>query len=138
MTLIEKGREPTAGELRFFGILLAAFGILMGGLILYFTDSWTIAIAIWSVGLLLGTFYYTLSSAQHIMYHAWMAMFYPIGWLISHMLMAMIFYLAITPISLVMRLCGRDPLLRKLDRSTKTYWTPNNTREEAKRYFQQF
>ena len=63
---------------------------------------------------------------------------YPIGWIISHALLAMIYYLAITPIGVVMRLCGRDPLQRALDRSAKTYWTPHNVSEDTERYFQQF
>jgi hypothetical protein len=138
MALINKNREPSSGELQIFGLSLTVFGLLMGGLVVHWTSSWTIALVIWSVALLLCTFYYAVSAAQHMIYHTWMAVVYPIGWLISHALIAMVFYLVITPIGLVIQLCGRDPLQRKLDRSAKTYWTPHNTRVATKRYFQQF
>jgi hypothetical protein len=82
--------------------------------------------------------YYAVSAAQHMIYHAWMAAVYPIGWLISYALIAMVFYLVITSVGPVIQLCGRDPLQRKLGRSAKTYWTPHNTREDTQRYFRQF
>ena len=63
---------------------------------------------------------------------------YPIGWIISHALLAIVYYLVITPIGLGMRLFGRDPLQRELHRSAKTYWTPRSTIKDTARYFQQF
>ena len=138
MALIDRDREPTHGELCIFGLLLAAFGLLIGGLVLHHTGSWTIVTVIWSATLLLCTVYYVVSAAQPMIYHAWMTVVYPIGWLITHALMAMIFYLLVTPIGLLVQLSSHDPLKRKLDRSAKTYWSPHNTSENTKRYFQQF
>ncbi len=138
MALIDKNREPTPGELRLFGVLLAIFFGLLGGLVLYRVGSWTIPTVIWTAALLICAFYYAVPAARRIVFHAWMTAVYPIGWIISHALLAMIYYLAITPIGVVMRLCGRDPLQRALDRSAKTYWTPHNVSEDTGRYFQQF
>lgn len=138
MALIDRGREPTLGELRIFGLLLAAFSLLLGALVLRRTGSWTIAIIISSAALLLCVFYHAVSAAQRMIYHAWMTAVYPIGWLISHALMAIIFYLVVTPLGLVMQLFSHDPLQRKLDRSAKSYWTPHDPRENVKRYFHQF
>ena len=138
MALLDRDREPTRGELRIFGLLLAAFGFFIGGLVLYHTGSWTIAIVIWSAALLLCAFYYAVPAAQYMTYRAWMVAIYPIGWLISHALITIIFYLVMTPIGLFMQLCGYDPLQRKWDRSANTYWTLHNTRESMNRYFQQF
>ena len=47
---------------------------------------------------------------------------YPIGWVVTHVVMALIFYLVVTPLGVIMRLCGRDPMERRwLDRRAKTY-----------------
>jgi Saxitoxin biosynthesis operon protein SxtJ len=138
MALIDKNREPTTRELRIFGILLTIFGGLLGGLMLYRTGSWLIATVIWTVAFFFCAFYYAVPAARYIVYRTWMAAVYPIGWLISHTLLASIYYLMITPIGLVMRLGGRDPLQRELDRSTTTYWIPSTTPENTRRYFQQF
>ena len=138
MALIEKNREPTPNELRIFGLLLAAFGGLLGGLVLYQAGLWPVATAIWITALLLCIFYYAVPSARRMIFHAYMAVVYPIGWLVSHALLVSIYYLVLTPIGLAMRLGGRDPMQRSLDRSATTYWTPHRTRQGMGRYFQQF
>jgi Saxitoxin biosynthesis operon protein SxtJ len=138
MALIDQNHEPTPGELRVFGILLAAFGGVLGGLVLHHTGSWPMASVIWSVALLFSTFYYAVPAARYMVYRTWMTAAYPMGWLISHSLLAVIYYLVITPIGLAMRLGGRDPLQRAPDRSATTYWTPATTDEDIGRYFQQF
>jgi len=138
MALINKNREPTRGELRIFGVLLALSFGLIGGLVLHHTGSWLFASVLWTATLLLCAFYYSVPAAQSMIFHAWLAVVYPIGWIISHALLALTFYLVITPIGLAVRLCGFDPLQRELDRSAKTYWTPHHTIEDTERYFQQF
>ena len=36
--------------------------------------------------------------------------------------MSLVFYLALTPTALIMRVLGKDPLRLKMDRSTDSYW----------------
>ena len=138
MDLIEKNLPATSSQLRLFGVLLAIFFGLVGGLVLYHSSSWTLASTIWCVALVICAFYYSSKSAQHFIFRAWMAAVYPIGWFISHMLLAIIYYLLITPIGLVVRLFRSDPLQRDFDRSATTYWTLCHKSENVERYFQQF
>ena len=138
MPLLDKNRQPTLGELRMFGLILATFFSLVGGLVLWKTGSWTTAAVIWISALLLCVFYYGVPTSQWLVFRVWIATLYPIGWIISHALLAIVYYLVITPIGLGMRLFGRDPLQRELHRSAKTYWTPRSTIKDTARYFQQF
>lgn len=138
MDLIEKNLPATSSQLRIFGVLLAIFFGLVGGLVLYHTSSWILAYVIWSAALVVCVFYYTVKSSQPLIFRAWMAAVYPIGWFISHMLLALIYYLVITPIGLIVRLCKRDPLQREFDRSATTYWMDCRRNENVERYFQQF
>jgi hypothetical protein len=69
---------------------------------------------------------------------AWMAAAFPIGWVVSHTLMAVVYYLLMTPVGLVMRLLGRDPMERKLDRNASTYWKRREPTKGSQRYFRQF
>ena len=138
MALIHRNHELTPRELRIFGVLQFVFLGLVGGMLLHRTGSWTFAIVVWTITLLLCSFYYAMPTARHMVFETWMALVYPIGWIISHILLAMLFYVVITPIGWLLRLCNYDPLQRKLDRSTGTYWTTHNTGEDPKRYFQQF
>ena len=69
---------------------------------------------------------------------AWRWAAFPIGWAISHLLLVVIYYLVITPIGLVMRAAGYDPLERRIDRQAATYWTPRKPQGEPASYFRQF
>jgi hypothetical protein len=138
MALVHRNHEPTSKELRLFGAMLATFSSLLGGLALYHTGSWTVAIMIWSAGLLLSIFYYAVPNAQAIVFQAWMTVVFPIGWLISHALLALIYYFVMTPIGLVLRLWNRDLLQGKWDSSASTYWVAYRSHKDVQRYFQQF
>ena len=61
-----------------------------------------------------------------------------VGWVISHVVMGIIYYLVITPIALIFKLIGRDALQRGIDENAKTYWVEHRTGGDPKRYFKQF
>ncbi len=63
---------------------------------------------------------------------------WPIGWVVSHVLLAAVFYGVVTPVGLVMRLIGRDPLQRRFDPDAETYWTRREPAADITRYFRQF
>ena len=50
----------------------------------------------------------------------------------------LVYYGLVTPIGLVFRLMGRDPLQRRFDRALDSYWIRRRSSLPAKRYFQQF
>lgn len=64
---------------------------------------------------------------------------FPIGFVLSHLLMAVIYYLVITPIGLVFRLIGRDVLGKRVDRSPgsagSSYWHDRGPARDAASYF---
>ncbi len=45
-------------------------------------------------------------------YVAWMVLAFPIGWTVSQLVLALIYFGLFTPLALVFRLLGRDPLNR--------------------------
>ena len=55
-------------------------------------------------------------------YVVMMLVAWPIGMVVSTLLMALIFYGMFTPVGLAFRLLGRDPLHRKIDPSADSYW----------------
>jgi hypothetical protein len=71
-------------------------------------------------------------------YVAWMCAAFPIGWVVSHVLLAAVFYLLITPLGLLMRPSGRDKLKLHYDPSAASYWTRRPKPPEPSRYFRQF
>jgi hypothetical protein len=71
-------------------------------------------------------------------YVSWMVLAFPIGWAVSQAVTALLFYGLFTPIGLVFRLIGRDPLHRSRRPGVETYWSPKPTPSDPRRYFQQF
>ncbi|MDD5771195.1 MAG: SxtJ family membrane protein [Candidatus Omnitrophica bacterium] len=60
-------------------------------------------------------------------YIVWMKLAIAVAWVITRLLLAIVFYLVITPIGLLSRLFIPDPLERRIDRNRKSYW---KSREE--------
>lgn len=50
---------------------------------------------------------------------------------VSPIAIGLIFFFVITPYALVMRLAGRDALLRRLDPSAASYWVPRPAAERG-------
>jgi hypothetical protein len=63
---------------------------------------------------------------------------FPIGWVVSRLLLAILYYGVVTPMGLVLRLSGRDALrLARLAERT-TYWMPKAAPTDVRSYFRQF
>jgi hypothetical protein len=63
---------------------------------------------------------------------------WPIGWVVSHLTLALLYHGVVAPIGLALRLLGRDPLARRFDRDAPTYWEPYNPDQGMDRYLRQF
>ena len=138
MALIERNHEPTPHELRVFGLLLGPFFGLVGAIVLWRAGSWTVTIACWTVALLSAIMYHCMPSIRRPMYMAWMAIMYPIGWAVTHLLLALVYYGWVTPIGLLMRLFGHDPMRRRVNRRAGSHWIRRKPIEDVSRYFKQY
>jgi hypothetical protein len=56
----------------------------------------------------------------------WMGLALGIGWWVSRLLLLLSFVLLVTPLGLIMRLVGRDPMVRKWDEGSESYWIPRD------------
>ena len=136
MSLIER-REATSSDLKWFGVIVAGcFAVL--GTFAWLRDHPRLATTLWSTGAALMLLYYAVGPIQRLMFSMWMAITYPIGWTVTHLTMALMYYGVFTPIGLLMRLVGRDPMQRAFDRAAESYWEPHDPGSDPKRYFRQF
>ena len=147
MAMLDINLRPSPRTLRSFGfIALAGFGLL-GGVIyakggLFGLDfggaSAPAAYVLWILGLVSAVLSLLAPAANRPLYVALVLVTCPVGYLVSHVLMATVFYGVITPIGLVFRLLGRDPLHRRFDRHRPSYWVPHRPTATMERYFRQF
>jgi hypothetical protein len=63
---------------------------------------------------------------------------FPIGWFVSQLMLALLFYLLITPAALFFRLRGRDLLGRKRASDRSTFWAKKEMPQDVRSYFRQF
>ena len=137
MALIEINKNPSKGDLRFFGVVFPIFFGIIGGVVLGLTDSLNIATVIWAVAGVIPLLFFAVKPLRVPIYLGWIYLALPIGWTVSHVLMLAVFYLLFTPTGMVMKLIGRDALKRSIDRSAETYFVKHEPVATA-RYFKQF
>jgi hypothetical protein len=68
----------------------------------------------------------------------WMVLVFPVGWVVSHLVLAVLFYGLFTPVGLFFRLVGRDALTLRRRSDRGSYWESKPQVTDASRYFQQF
>jgi len=137
--MIEINWNPSRGELRVFGVGLGIFaGVLCGLGRIYWnwpTPLLAVVAILGFVALLLGVFQPPLLRP---IYLAWMIAVFPIGYVVSHVILALVYYGFITPIGCCLRLTGYDPLQKKKKQKDETYWSPRQTERKPESYFRQY
>jgi Saxitoxin biosynthesis operon protein SxtJ len=130
--------EPTALELRYFGLLLAAFFGLIGVLAWRKGASVGTAVAIGSLGAVLALVYYAVPRVRRSLFLGWRAAFRPVERTVSFVTLAAAYYLVFTPVGLIMRALGRDPLERRFEPEARSYFVRRRAAADPARYFRQF
>ena len=138
MALLDIDWNPDKKQLRIFLLLLAVFSCIVAGIYYFRTGSQTVPPMIVAVGFSIAIVGLIIPPLARLVYVVWMAAAFPIGWTVSHLTMALVYYAVVTPFGLVMRIAGRDVLGRKFDPTAKTYGREHRPTEDISRYFRQF
>ena len=136
--MIEINKNPSARELKQFGALWLIFFAIVGGIAWYRTGSQAGGVAVWTIALVTATVGFLLPSFMRLVYVGMIYVAFPIGWLISHFVLALAYYLVLTPIAFVLKMAARDSLELRFDRSVESYWTRLPRIEDPNRCFRQF
>ncbi len=147
MKMIELDFNPDARTLRQFGwIALVAFP-LVGGICYWHRGLFgfdfgqaarTVSVVFVGLGGTAGLLAWLAPRALRPLYVGLLLITAPIGFVVSYVILGVLFYLLITPLALVLRLVGYDPLKRKFEREAETYWVEVEPRALKDSYFRQF
>lgn len=123
-----RGIDRSRRALRSFGITVGAVLLIIAGVLLWRAEWHLTAVASGlaiSGGLLalLGLVAPRILKPLHV---AWMTLALILGYLMTRVILTLVFYAAVTPIGLVLRLFGKDPLDRTIDHEASTYWIPKS------------
>jgi len=117
--------NPERKQLRqFAGVWLPAFCALLGWIIARKTGHWAAVEIAWMVcgGIAVAGFVYP--PLIRPVFVGLILLTYPIGWVVSHLLLGAIFYLLFLPIGLFLRWTGHDPLQLKPPADRSLWKTP--------------
>jgi hypothetical protein len=135
MALIRINQNPSRRELRqFAGIWFPLFCLVAAGLVYASTSSTAAAGSLAAGGLLVGVTGLKRPAFMLPIYLGWMYAAFPIGWMISHLVLGTVFYLLVTPIGLAMRVTGYNPMARRFPSPESTHWVTCD-RPSSKRYY---
>jgi hypothetical protein len=90
------------------------------------------------VGAVVGLVGFLFPRALRWLFVGCMIATFPIGWLISQFVLALTFYLIITPIALFFRMLGRDVLQLKRPSADASLWKPKKQPDDIRRYLRQY
>jgi hypothetical protein len=124
--------HPERKQLRqFAGIWFPAFCALVGWLVGSRTGQWQGVQIGWGICGLIAVAGFFYPPAMRPVFVGLILLTYPIGWVVSHLLLAAIFYLLFLPIGLVLRMTGHDPLQLKPPAGNSLWKTPAGKTDPA-------
>ena len=138
MALIRANLNPTSRDLAWFSLVPLVFFGILGAVLRFQFESPKTSVVLWVVGFLITGIYCSARALRRPIYILWMRAVSPIGWTIWNVSMVVTFFLVLTPIGIVLRILGRDPLQREPDPDSTTYWIEQKSSNELSGYFEQF
>ena len=129
-------RTRETKELRqFAGLCLAVGSALVVWRLWRGGTGWSASIA--GLFLIVGAVGAMAPRAISWIYTGWMTAVFPIGWTISRLVVAAMFYLLFTPVALFFRVTGRDAL-RVHRQPRESHWVPKRQPDRMETYLRQY
>jgi hypothetical protein len=148
MAMIQVDWKPGEQQLRGFGLAgVVAFGALgawvlwrhsIVGIGLGPETARNATVVLWGLALVCGVLRWIAPAWLRPLYVGLVAMTLPIGFVMSHFVVGIVYFGVVTPIAVIFRVMGRDPLQRTVDREAATYWVRRNPTVDLARYYRQF
>jgi polyferredoxin len=134
--VIQPNWSPKKNQLRQFAVIsLFGFGLL-GFILRWRFGMETAPLVLWGIGA--ATFVAGLAAPITILplYTLLMIITMPIGWVVSNLLLGVLYFGIMTPFGFLLRATGRDPLRMKRP-ETETYWQNRSQRRDPSSYYRQ-
>jgi len=108
--------------------ILRKFGVMVGGIFLligfwiYYSSQNFVGLIFLFIGTMLLVSGLIFTTTLSLVYKVWMGLAFALGWLMSRILLTILFYFVITPIGLLAKLVGKDFLDINYKMKKESYW----------------
>jgi hypothetical protein len=117
-----KQLDTTKSSIRKFALPTGCILIFISVCLVYKNISYIASFMVLVCGLLLFIMGIFLPLKLKRLYKVWMAIAFNLGWIVSRVILFLIFYFIVTPIALTGRLLGKEFIARKFNNNKKSYW----------------
>jgi hypothetical protein len=134
--MIQPTWHPSAPELRQFGFAACIAFTVLGALLRWWFDLAALPWIVWALGAYCGLAAVLAPFKVFPVYLLVTALAVPIGLVVGHVVLGLVYFGLMTPLGLVMRMAGRDALrLRKPN--VASYWNRRTPATTAASYYRQ-
>ena len=121
-------QQSSKQELRKFGLSTGLALVLIFGLLLPWVFDHTWPRWPWVVAALLWFFALAFPIALKPVSRAWLAIGHGLGWFNTRLILGIMYYTVFLVVALFMRITGKDPMSRKIDKTLESYRVPSRVR----------
>lgn len=131
-----KNIDSSKKALKKFGITIGLFIIILNLFLLLIKEKFPLHFLFIGLAIIiLGFLYPKLLKPINI---AWMSIALMLGWISTRLILILLYYFLITPISFVTKLLRKDLLEMKVDKSKASYWHKREPMQEKSYFENQF
>ena len=137
--MIQINRNPSKRQMRTFAALVfPAFWGLVALLVLLRAEQPRLALTIALAAAIISIIGLVSPRFMRLVYLGMIYVTYPIGFVVSHILLGLVFYVVISGVGLLLRILGKDPMHRDADPKVETYWIRKEHDSSSDHYFRQY
>src|ERR1019366_10034712 len=130
--------KPTARMLRQFAAAWLIFFLAVGVYRYVARGQHQVGIGVGLMAIVVGVTGLIRPAAVRWLFVGATVLAFPIGWVVSHIMLAVMYYGIITPLAVWFRIRGRDLLSRKPAPNRASFWAPKHTPDDMGAYFRQY
>ena len=131
-----KNIKSEKSDLRKFGITIGIILLAIAGF-LFWKEKESFQILL-TFGVISCIFGIAIPFILKPIYWVWMIFATILGWIMTRVILSLLFYIIFTPIGLILRLFGKQFLELKWNRTNCTYWNYRSDKPEKGNYEKQF
>jgi membrane-bound ClpP family serine protease len=128
--------KTTRKEIKNFGITIGLILLVISAILFWKTNTSYLILII--IGLVLLVSGLTIPIILKPIYFIWMVFATILGWIMTRVILSLLYYAIMTPIRLISRLFGKQFIELRWDKSKGSYWNYRSSKTEIASYEKQF